>query len=124
MALFERLRAFGLAFQRLDKIRQRAVQRVERLEERLARARVGFDLAQRQPQVVLAEGQPQVARGAFQRTTERHPVHGIARMGEPFRHGVARQFQQLAGGERLAEEQRRGFRQLVGFVKDHRVGGG
>ena len=45
-------------------------------------------------------------------------------MTQAFRHGIARELEKLRGGKRLAEKQRRGFRQLMRFVEDDGVGRG
>ena len=124
MALFKLLGTLGLRFQCLDKVGQRRVERVERFVKRLANARVGVDLPQRKAGVLPAESQAQIAGSPFERCPKRDPVHRIARVRQPFGHGITGQLEQLARRQRFAEEQRRRLGQLVRFVEDHCVGGG
>ena len=79
-------------------------------------------LADREPHRVFPEGEAHVARRAFERRAELHPVDHLTRMAEPFGHRIAGEFEKLRGRKRLAEEQRRGFRQLMRFVEDDRIG--
>ena len=117
-ALLQRLGPLRLVFQHLDHGRQRLLQRFQRREKRAG----GGDLVRCQLDRFLRERQAQVARSQFGRAGKLAPVGAIAGMGQSFRQDVAAQLDNLGGRHGVAEEQRRGLRQLVRFVENNRVG--
>ena len=106
--------------------RQRGAQRVEMRFERFERFEermIVGELAERHAHRVLPEREPHVARRALERGAELGPVHGVAGMDQAFRDRIAREFEELRRGDGLAEEERRGFGQLMRFVEDDGVRG-
>ena len=118
-AILQPLAALRLLLQQAGELRQLLAQGLQRGRELLEILR----RAGRHPAFLL-EHQPQVARGLVQLVAglgQRREILGRRRR---FDARVARQVEQQRGGQRLAEEQAGGLRQLVRLVEDHRVAGG
>ncbi|EDT08605.1 hypothetical protein BgramDRAFT_4758 [Paraburkholderia graminis C4D1M] len=116
----DRLRALGLSGERGLECIELRFERFERGEQRVI---VG-QLTDRQAHRIFLERKPHVARGTLQRRTELDPVDGIAGMTQALGHRIAREFEKLRGGKRLAEKQRGRFGKLMRLVEDNRIGRG
>ncbi len=113
-------RALGLLAERLAERRQRLAERSQHLRE----ARLAQRLRPAQAQPLLRKAQAQIARCLVETAGELVELgRGAARRAQ-LEARVARELDQLRGGERLAEEQPRGLGQLVRLVEDHGVAGG
>ncbi len=72
---------------------------------------------------ILRKHQTQIACGFFQRRCRVRQGGKILCRGQRLAQAIARQFQNLAGAQRIAEKQAGCFRQLVRLVENHGIAG-
>jgi hypothetical protein len=116
-ALLQAFGALGLTVQLVAQAAECGEQRIERGQEAAAFAQ----RAQGEPPGVLAYRQPQVACGLVERAGRRRQRRVLTRGRQRLGTRIARQFDQLRGRYRLAEEHARGVGQRVRLVEDHRI---
>lgn len=119
-AAFQTLGTLCLRLQQCSQHFQLAKHAAQAIGETGAR----FELLQRVARWLDWQGQPQVASGFFEQRTALRQIQAVARRGQTFELRIAGQFEELRGRDAVAKEQAGNFRQLVCFVKDHRVAGG
>jgi hypothetical protein len=118
-AFFQPLGPFSLGFEQRGKGSDFVFQRLQRVFE----FGLFFQLTVGEAASVEADGQTQVLGGFFDALAGNGQGQAIAGGSQCFGAGVSGQIDDLGGRYGVAEEQRRHFRQLVGFVEDDRVAG-
>jgi hypothetical protein len=92
-------------------------------DERGLKAFAVAHFVERPAAAVLGKNQTQITRGLIQLERGFWQRGVILARLHRFEPRIARQFKQLASGNRFAEEQPGSFRQLVRLVENHRVAG-
>jgi hypothetical protein len=100
------------------------VQALEHLAERVGELAVPFYRTHRQPAALFGEREPQIARRFFERARRVRKLAAFPGADRGFDDGLARERDHLGRRHAFAEEERRGFRNLVRFVEDDRVARG
>ena len=114
------------SFRTLGLCGERGIEHLERgaqLDERLGKPSQTHRLRPGEARRRIAERQAQVARRLVDPVGERLELGRAAARGAQLCTGIARQLDQLAGGEAVAEEEARRFGKLVRLVEDHGVAG-
>ena len=113
------LRAIRLAFEQLAQLGQFFL----RVRKCLGKAIALADRLAGNPGVVLMHHQPQIACGFIQCAGGLLQIFKIAGMFNTCQTCIAREFDQLRGGDDFTKEHRRRFRQLVCFIEDDGIAG-